>query len=418
MRLCPSVLLLAIASVGLAAPPKAAPAPKPPAMDDCLACHDDKDAKRADGTSIAVSKEKYLASVHGAAGAVCIDCHADLAKTTDFPHPEKLAKVECRSCHEQEGADYDKSAHAASRKTPGKAIKAARCVDCHGDHDILPSKDPASATNHFNLPATCLKCHSDPAFPVPPGESAKVPARFRDSIHGKALELSGLSVAPNCATCHGAHAIRRPQDDPSSPAYRTRIPATCGKCHGKIVGQYEEGVHGTAMKGGNGGAPVCTDCHSAHRIDRANTPSWQLSVIEECGTCHEHSLKTYRDTYHGQVTDLGFSRIATCAACHEPHRIFPVSDPRSSVSPGRRVETCGKCHAGATASFAKYDPHADPHDRARNPMLHWTSVFMRWLLIGVFAFFGIHTALWFPRSYKVRSAGPPASGDGPKGEGR
>ncbi len=29
---------------------------------------------------------------------------------------------------------------------------------------------------------------------------------------------------------------------------------------------------------------------------------------------------------------------------------------------------------------------------------------MKWLLIGVFGFFGLHTALWLPRSYAARRA--------------
>jgi hypothetical protein len=62
------------------------------------------------------------------------------------------------------------------------------------------------------------------------------------------------------------------------------------------------------------------------------------------------------------------------------------------------VSTCQKCHAGATASFAKYDPHADREDRARNPLLFYAAMFMEALLAGVFLFFGLHTALWFSRS--------------------
>ena len=50
---------------------------------------------------------------------------------------------------------------------------------------------------------------------------------------------------------------------------------------------------------------------------------------------------------------------------------------------------------GRTSNFANYDPHANRHDRARNPLYYYTGKFMEWLLIGVFTFFGIHTLLWF-----------------------
>ena len=69
------------------------------------------------------------------------------------------------------------------------------------------------------------------------------------------------------------------------------------------------------------------------------------------------------------------------------------------------IATCQKCHEGATPSFARYDPHADPQNRARNPLLYYTAQFMQMLLVGVFAFFGIHTTLWFGRSMQLKAAG-------------
>ena len=66
------------------------------------------------------------------------------------------------------------------------------------------------------------------------------------------------------------------------------------------------------------------------------------------------------------------------------------------------MATCQKCHPGTNEKFAQYDPHPNPKDRARNPLLHYTSIFMKWLLGSVMAFFGLHTALWFPRSWRAR----------------
>jgi len=68
----------------------------------------------------------------------------------------------------------------------------------------------------------------------------------------------------------------------------------------------------------------------------------------------------------------------------------------------RIVATCQRCHPLANANFAKYDPHADPADRARNPVLYFTARFMTGLLFGVFVFFGLHTALWAGRPLFAR----------------
>lgn len=390
-----------LAAFVLTAAPLRASAPKPPANDDCLSCHEDPSAKRANGSSIFVDKKVFGDSVHGAAGASCVDCHQDLARATDFPHSEKLAPVDCATCHASQVEDYRKSVHARERGK-SKASKAATCTDCHGIHDILPSKDAASRTNHFNLPTTCLRCHANIAVvPGAGGPAVNQPALFHDSIHGRALEKSGLKVAPNCANCHGAHAIRDPKTDPKSLVFRSKVPATCGACHEKIVDEYSTSIHGEQLAKGNQKVPVCSDCHTAHAIS-AGSDARRLAILHQCGGCHERQLKTYRDTYHGQVSAMGFSRVATCADCHTAHRIHPAGDPRSSVAAPTRVTTCQRCHPGVGPSFAKYDPHADTHDRGRSQLLWATSLFMKILLVGVFAFFGIHTVLWFPRSVKAR----------------
>jgi hypothetical protein len=228
-----------------------------------------------------------------------------------------------------------------------------------------------------------------------------------------AVTKQGHLVAANCSDCHAPHDIR-PPSDPASRVARGNVPVTCGQCHGEVRAAWEGSVHGQLAGGGFEGAPVCTDCHSAHGIRPVTAAPWQLDVIRECGTCHEESLRTYRDTFHGKTTTLGATRAAKCADCHGAHRILPASDPGSRVSPAQIVTTCQQCHPGATASFTRFHPHADPHSRERFPLLYWTYAGMTGLLVVVFGFFGLHTVLWFPRSLAERrrrgaTEGPPAS---------
>ncbi len=379
--------------------------PKAHANDDCLACHGDPSADRP------VLPAVFGASIHGQSGVNCVDCHRDVA-TAELPHAGKLAAVTCATCHDQPAAQYDRSVHAEARRAAPATSVAASCKDCHGTHDIRPAVDPESHTYHLNLAATCGKCHGNPDI-IKRGRIriGNVVQLFQDSIHGLALTKAGLMVAPACTDCHGSHQILR-KSNSGSRIFRTNVPATCGKCHEGVQHRYEDGIHGTAMRSGNTFAPVCSTCHSAHQIQRVDVESWKLQVLRECGSCHTESIKTYRDTFHGQVTSLGFVRTAACADCHGPHDIFPKRDPRSTVSPARIVSTCGKCHAGATAAFARYDPHADKHNKARNPTLYYAARFMTSLLVFVFAFFGVHTTLWFARSVRAKhagqQAGPPA----------
>ena len=367
-----------------------------PTNQDCLDCHADSTTRRKDGRPVTVDAKVFTTSVHGTEKVACVDCHSDLAEVSDFPHKVALAPVDCGGCHDAEAAAYKKSVHG---KASAKCAQgdAPTCTSCHGVHDILRKTDSRSRTNHFKVSTTCERCHGNRELRQRNGVGGgDVATKFEDSIHGRALKEAGLVVAPTCSDCHGAHDIINPED-PDSRLYRTKVPATCGKCHVGIEEQYTSGVHGQALKKGSEAAPSCATCHSAHDIQRVGTGSWRLQVLRECGDCHRESMSTYRDTYHGQVTSLGFERIATCADCHGAHAIFPKSDPRSSISESHRLDTCKKCHPGATAGFANYDPHANAEDPDENPQVRVTTIAMRWLLAGTFGFFGLHTLLWLVR---------------------
>jgi len=353
---------------------------------DCLACHGEPGAQSAAGKSLYVDSGGFENSVHGSLG--CEGCHS---AASEFPHPEKMPAPDCGACHSDQAQQLSESAH--------RGLGLAACQGCHGPpHEIKPVADPASPVYHLNLPRTCGTCHGDgelaKRFNIPP---ANVYQLYRDSIHGRAVAESGLLVAANCSNCHGSHKIL-PKRDPASLVYRTNIPTTCGACHAGILPIYSASVHGAALAAGNPKAPVCSDCHTAHEITRVETESWKLDIIRECGSCHTESLRTYRDTFHGQVTALGFTRVARCSDCHGSHQIQAVSSPQSMVSAANRVATCRKCHPQATAKFAEYDPHADPKDAKKNPALYYSARFMSFLMMGVFLFFGVHTGLWLLRS--------------------
>jgi nitrate/TMAO reductase-like tetraheme cytochrome c subunit len=366
-----------------------------PASDDCLVCHSDPGLTRANGTSVAITTGHVEASVHGFFS--CVDCHADLAEADDWPHAETLDRVSCQTCHDEAVVALDQSVHGLLRdRALGRPN--ATCTDCHGIHDIRASADPASRTYVLNLPATCGACHSHQQIPGPAGE---VFEHFQDSVHGHGLRRAGLTVSANCSSCHGAHDVRA-ASDPASRVHRSRIAGTCGMCHQGIEPVYLMSVHGQKVADGEYGAAVCSDCHTSHEIRRPETDAWRLEAIRECSTCHTAQIGTYRDTYHGKVTALGFTRIATCSDCHGSHDILPASNPLSAIAPGRLVSTCQTCHPAANENFVRYDPHADKHDRERNPALYWSARFMQALLAGVFLFFGTHTLLWFPRSLAAR----------------
>ena len=370
----------------------------PVAKEVCLGCHGVpglEKSREGKTISLQVDKAVFDQSIHRALD--CTNCHSDISQ---IPHAPELKRVECATCHADAAKDYSASVHGKAFAKAGKDV--ATCVSCHGNHNIQPAKNPQSQVYPLNLPRTCGTCHGDAALAKRHGiPIANAYQLFMDSIHGRALTKSGLLVAANCSSCHGSHRIY-PALDPTSSVHRNNVPNTCGQCHGGILNVFVGSAHGQALQRGNTKAPVCTDCHTSHAIRRVETEEWKLEIVRECGTCHVQSLRTYRDTFHGKVTALGFTRTARCSDCHGSHDIRPVSDPGSSVHPSHIVTTCGKCHAASNARFVKYDPHADPTDRKRNPYLYYSAGFMKWLLISVFAFFGVHTALWAASTFLRR----------------
>ena len=385
-----------------AAPKKEAPPADP--NETCMMCHADASAKGAGGKSIGVDLAVFGKSVHGEMQLKCVDCHADVSPEK-LPHAEKLQPAACVNCHDEAVKKYTGTAHAKAR-AKGQGM-AATCHDCHGSHDIKRSKDPASKTAFANIEATCGACHGNDKIV----EQAHLPggniqAKYHDSIHNQLVEgKTAYNVrAPTCTSCHGAHNIQ-PKSEPDSRVSRAHIPDTCGGCHQREKTVFLKGMHGQMQQAGNGAAPVCSDCHGAHSIKRASSQAWQNAVVGSCGNCHDDYITSFRHTYHGKVTTMGFGKVATCASCHGAHDIRPASDPLSSVAPENKLATCRNCHPKAGPQFVSWDPHPRPKDKGHDLILYITNVFMEVLLAGVFIFFGLHTVLWAYRSLKNKFAG-------------
>lgn len=368
----------------------------------CVDCHDIKEIPHPDASRLkscsschAPARKALGGSIHKGK-ASCSNCHG---YHTVAPARDLRAKT-CKECHSLPYSEFQSGVHA--RGIP-KGTEAASCWDCHGYHDIQGSDHPRSPIHHQNLPATCGRCHSDRALMTKYGvKAADAYSLFMDSIHGRALRHQGQQAsAAVCSDCHGSHGVK-PTTDPASRVSKQNLGRTCGQCHAPISSQFKGSIHGRELEKGNVSAPSCGDCHPAHRIVTVASNNWKLSIIGECGTCHKDLLATYRHTYHGKITNLGYMRVAKCVDCHGAHAILPASDPGSNISPLNLLQTCRQCHPEANANFAKMVVHVDYTSRTGQPHLYWTWIFMTILLVAVFGFFGIHTVLWVIRGWIER----------------
>ena len=369
------------------------------ANSDCLDCHSDPTTTRVvNGKNVPLPvfpTNNFARSVH--AMLDCTDCHAGVK---ELVHASNLPPPDCSGCHDQEAKDYATSIHGMSHAMG--ASGAANCWDCHGSHGILPVKDPASPVFKMNLPQTCAKCHSNAnltkEYQI---EFPQAASQYMDSIHGNALLKMGLIVAPSCDDCHGVHTIKRAVDR-DSPINHANVAKTCGKCHLGIEQTYDKSIHGQLLAKGDQHGPVCIDCHSAHQIVNPTGNNFKAVSDERCGKCHLDRLEGYRDTYHGKAMALGrpnsAPEVAACYDCHGFHDVLPPTNSLSHLSKTNILATCQKCHPGATEKFTEYRPHANPLDKANYPMLHVVFLAMTGLLIGTFAFFGLHTLAWLVRA--------------------
>jgi cytochrome b subunit of formate dehydrogenase len=337
-----------------AVPAEAAPAPVPD-NSLCLACHGNEGFAMpgADGQMrpLHVMPDKFQSSVHG--GQACVACHKDI---TAIPHGK------------------------------GGNIKVS-CVQCHEGLWAAAQKEGGSAT-HAKL-----------------GMVKEQIDRYMKSIHARPNIEDQSRTNATCYDCHDAHYVY-PQGSTVRAEWRLNLPNTCGRCHATQLAAYASSVHGKeVLQNANPDAAVCSDCHTTHDVESPAIDSTRLVITKNCGNCHENSLKSYTQTYHGQVNTLGYAYTAKCFDCHGSHGIQRVADPSSTVHPGNRLQTCQKCHAGATAGFVTFEPHATTHDYDRYPYMWIASKFMAALIIGVFLFFWTHSALWFYREYQDRKTG-------------
>jgi len=362
----------------------------------CLDCHEaDDDIESLDELEDEIHLPSFEDSVHGAKH--CTDCHTDATEDHD-DDDEPLAKVDCDDCHERESLDFTSGIHGklADEGDPD----APQCDFCHQmAHYTLSQKDPKSRTFPLNVPDLCGECHrqGERSAVREHASQTRIIENYTMSIHGKGLLESGLVVSATCSKCHTPHR-ELPADDPRSSVHRDNIKETCGSCHYGIFDTLKRSIHDPEKNGSDEKPPVCTDCHSSHQIQRVENHDFRIEISRECGECHEELIASYSETYHGKVSRLGGSVTAKCYDCHGSHEILPASDPDSTLHEANIVATCAKCHPAANARFAQYQPHATHDDRENYPEIFYAYWAMTLLLVGTFAFFGIHTILWFTRS--------------------
>jgi cytochrome b subunit of formate dehydrogenase/uncharacterized protein with PIN domain len=89
---------------------------------------------------------------------VCSSCHsAHGIQRIDESNYQNHIVEQCGQCHEQITEEYFETFHGKVSRLGYD--RAAKCYDCHGAHDILPTSDARSHLSRENIVETCAKCH-------------------------------------------------------------------------------------------------------------------------------------------------------------------------------------------------------------------------------------------------------------------
>jgi cytochrome b subunit of formate dehydrogenase len=337
-----------------------------------------------------------------------------------------LENADCLKCHNGSkdikvsgSGDEMRALHPVKKLAFGKSVHAGlQCVSCH--QGIKEGNKPH--TPDQSKSQTCVQCHTALWETAQKEKQTKDKPRlgvvvqnieaYKKTFHALKNKDDPTRVNATCDDCHDTHTFNvPPAGSEARTAWHLTIPNTCGeKCHTDELEEYSSSVHGKkVLEEHSAKSAVCTDCHTSHGITNTSAEPFKLDIVHACGGCHKESLKSYSETFHGQVNALGYGYTAKCYNCHGSHGILDVKNPESTVHPDNRLKTCQQCHDGkkgwkglqkATPGFVTFAPHANTHDFEKYPQMWIASKFMLSLLAGVFAFFWLHSALWYIREYK------------------
>jgi predicted CXXCH cytochrome family protein len=268
----------------------------------CIECH-----SKLEDTRLSAPAKLFDNDIHHARGLSCNDCHggdpnADTKEGAKDPRKGYLGKPKtldvpayCGKCHSDATlmkrfnpslrVDQEKEYYTSNH---GKLLRAgeqrvATCISCHSVHGIRSVKDPLSSVYPSNVAETCSKCHASVDYMRGFGIPSDQYAKYKTSVHARALyEKQDLS-APTCNDCHGNHG--------ATPPGIASVANVCGQCHARQAELFQTSPHKAAFDQKQ--LAECITCHSNHAIAK---PGDQMIGTQQgalCINCHSSGDKGF-----------------------------------------------------------------------------------------------------------------------------
>ena len=318
-----------------------------------------------------VVNAKGIHSAVAASGQVnaplCTDCHGSHEMQAPNVPPQRVNTV-CSRCHTGVYQDFQAGKHNAADPL------TQTCADCHTPHEVpaaggevvaTPEPTPVAVSGNQSYldywNNSCTMCHAYPNLIGKAEDSSTtsltvLEQELSQSVHGQAglgcaachPTLTGYPHGETqqvaCSTCH---ATAEPEAEivadlpyASTRALTVELNEACRTCHEDQYKATTQGMHAQAFTDGNLHAPVCTDCHGSHGVQRAQGSPQVIS--QTCAQCHAAAYSSYQSSVHGQAVAAGSLDSPTCAGCHGNHT---VSGPGQAGFRNASVPICTRCHA-------------------------------------------------------------------------
>jgi predicted CXXCH cytochrome family protein len=244
----------------------------PPAVRDCIKCHDPHTSD---------NKNQLLKAESGDKGKnLCLDCHKQGLNVPEKGSRHAALDMGCDTCH-----TTHKTGEAGKAEFDFHLTKSAPalCIDCHD------AKDASLQKAHHDQPfgaADCTSCH-DP-------HQSDAPKLMRQFLHPPFADKS-------CDICHA------PAKDGKVVLTQADAKSLCVTCHDEKAKQID-----SAKVPHPGAAGDCTDCHNPHASRQPGLP--KTNAVDICLACHsDQAEQGKKHVLHQPAFKQG------CATCHEPH---------------------------------------------------------------------------------------------------
>jgi len=266
----------------------------PPAIRDCVKCHDPHSSE---------NPKQLLKATSGATAQenLCLSCHNIGVNVPKEGSRHAALDMGCDTCHlTHKNGDRTKIEFAAHLKKDVPAL----CLDCHD------AKDESLQKAHLNQPfgsANCLQCHN-------PHASAK-PKLMQTFLHVP-------FESKMCDSCH------QPAKDGKVVLTNSDTRALCVSCHDEQAKQIE-----SAKVQHPGAAGECVACHNPHG---GKTPGFlQPDPVSACLACHSDQAEQMKKAHLHQP-----AAVQGCATCHAPHG----GDNQHLLRAASPNQLCLECH--------------------------------------------------------------------------